>query len=86
MPFFLVINLDVVSLSNVFSSLIYVFRYKGITVLNKWNLSLHCQKKKKVTFIFSLSGHSQEKFSILLSSSHQHLFTLRAMWDIIITS
>ena len=31
-PFLLSINLDVVSLFNVFSSLIYMFRYKGITV------------------------------------------------------
>ena len=34
-PFLLAINLDVVSSSNVFSSLIYVFRYKSIIVLNQ---------------------------------------------------
>ena len=32
--FILVINLDVVSYSNVFNILIFVFIYKGITVLN----------------------------------------------------
>ena len=34
-PFLLTINLDVVSSSNVFSSLIFVFRYKDIIVLNQ---------------------------------------------------
>ena len=34
-PFFLTINLDVVSSSNVFSNLIFVFRYKSIVVLNQ---------------------------------------------------
>ena len=29
------VNLDNVSFSNVFSNLIYVFKYKGITILNK---------------------------------------------------
>ena len=33
--FLLAINLDVVSSSNVFSSLISVFRCKGITVMNQ---------------------------------------------------
>ena len=33
--FLLIINLNIVSSSNVFSSLIYVFRSKGITVLNQ---------------------------------------------------
>ena len=33
--FLLAINLDVVSSSNVFSSLIYVFKCKGIAVLNQ---------------------------------------------------
>ena len=34
-PFLLTLNLDAMSSSNVFSSLIYVFRCKGMTVLNK---------------------------------------------------
>ena len=34
-PFLFAINLDVVLSSNVFSSLIYVFRCKGITVMNQ---------------------------------------------------
>ena len=34
-PFLLAINLDVVSSSNVFSNLIYVFRCEGITILNQ---------------------------------------------------
>ena len=34
-PFLLVINLDVMSSSNVFSNLIYVFKCKGITMLNQ---------------------------------------------------
>ena len=33
-PFLLAINLDVMSSSNIITSLIYLFRYKGITVLN----------------------------------------------------
>ena len=33
--FILIINLDVVSSFDVFSSLIYVFRCKGITVINE---------------------------------------------------
>ena len=34
-PFVIVINLDAMSFSNVFNSLIYVFRCKGITILNQ---------------------------------------------------
>ena len=34
-PFLLAIDLDVVSSFNVFSSLIYVFKCKGITVINQ---------------------------------------------------
>ena len=34
-PFILAINLDVLSSSNVFSNLIYVFKCKGITVRNQ---------------------------------------------------
>ena len=33
--FLIVIDFDVASFSNVFSSLIYVFKYKRITVLNQ---------------------------------------------------
>ena len=46
-PFLLAINLDVVSSSNVLSSLIYVFKFKSITVLNQRNFIFHCQTKKK---------------------------------------
>ena len=34
-PFVIVINFDAMSFSNVFSSFIYVFRCKGITILNQ---------------------------------------------------
>ena len=44
MSFLLVINLDVVSFSNVFNSLISIFKCKGITIVNQWNFNLHCQK------------------------------------------
>ena len=44
--FLLAINLDVMSFFSVFSSLIYVFRCKGITILTQLNFFFHYQKKE----------------------------------------
>ena len=46
------LDLDVVSSYNVFSNLIYVFRCKGIILLNQLNFIFHCQQKKKKNFFF----------------------------------
>ena len=40
--FLLVINLNAMSFSNVFSHLIFMFKCKGITIMNQLNLSFYC--------------------------------------------
>ena len=60
--FLLYINLDVVSSSNVFSSLIYVFRYKGINY------------SELMKFQFALSKNIYIKISIHMPKSIDRTF------------
>ena len=43
-PFLLDISLDVMSSSNVFNDLIFMFRCKCIIILNQYNFNFHCKK------------------------------------------